>query len=388
MGLLAVLMLMPVTLPVAVLKGLVQERFQLGDLATSLFMVVNTVAAVLAAPWAGALADRMGKRRPLIVAALAVDAVMFCLLLLPMSYPMFLAVRFVEGAAHITALSLLLALAADAAGEQRRGQVMGMLGAGLTFGVALGAPIGGQLGRIDVLVPLRAAAVIAAISVPLAAWLLREAPMGARRSNVVQALKKVLSDRDVKIPLAFAFADRFTVGFFTTTFILMLGQLYGMEPARKGILLALFLMPFSLLSYPFGILAERTSRTLLVCGGSLVYGLFLGSLGIWSVGGLAYLMPILGLTSAVMFVPSLVMTVDLAPAGGRGAAMGAFNAAGSLGFIAGPLVGGFVTDQVKPLYGAEAAYTSAFAVAGATQIALVLVATGRLLKLRREGKTS
>ncbi|MFP8876406.1 MAG: MFS transporter, partial [Myxococcota bacterium] len=68
LGVLAVMILLPVTLPVTVLRGLVQERFGVSEFLTSLFMSVNMLGAVIAAPLAGALADRVGRRRELIVA--------------------------------------------------------------------------------------------------------------------------------------------------------------------------------------------------------------------------------------------------------------------------------------------------------------------------------
>ena len=41
--------------------------------------------------------------------------------------------------------------------------------------------------------------------------------------------------RSSRIPLLFAFADRFTVGFFTSTFPLMLRNLHALPPARIGL---------------------------------------------------------------------------------------------------------------------------------------------------------
>ena len=61
LGVLAVMILLPVTLPVTVLRGLVQERFGVSEFLTSLFMSINMLGAVIAAPLAGALADRVGR---------------------------------------------------------------------------------------------------------------------------------------------------------------------------------------------------------------------------------------------------------------------------------------------------------------------------------------
>jgi hypothetical protein len=63
----------------------------------------------------------------------------------PHDYPSFLLLRTLEGALHVSALTLVMSLVADAAGE-RRGRALGCQGAGLTLGVATGAAIGGLIG--------------------------------------------------------------------------------------------------------------------------------------------------------------------------------------------------------------------------------------------------
>ena len=146
----------------------------MSELLTSLFMSINMVGAVLAAPLAGALADRFGRRPLLIAAALVLDALCFLGLTRDVPFPVFLAIRFVEGAAHIFALSLLLGLASGARPEAQRGLVMGATGSGLLLGVASGAPLGGRLGHPDPLVPLYVGAAVVALAAVLALLLLRE----------------------------------------------------------------------------------------------------------------------------------------------------------------------------------------------------------------------
>ena len=55
LGAFAALILIPVTLPVPVLRALVQDRFAVSDIQTSWFMAINMVGAFLAAPVAGVL---------------------------------------------------------------------------------------------------------------------------------------------------------------------------------------------------------------------------------------------------------------------------------------------------------------------------------------------
>jgi MFS family permease len=388
LGLLALLMLVPVTLPVTVLRGLVQERFDVSELLTSLFMSVNMLGAVVSAPLAGAIADRTPRRAPLVVGALAVDAVLLLALAAPLPFPAFMAVRFFEGAAHIVALSTLLGIASQARSAEERGRVMGLTGGGIMLGVAIGAPIGGLIGHADPRIPLYAGSALVAGAALLAWRVLEETPETGERPSL-REIGAVLRDNPLLLaPLAFAFVDRFTVGFYTTTFSLFLSRIHGLAPARIGLLMACLMLPFGLLSYPFGRLAERWSRVAMISLGSVVYGIGTAAVAWCAPGLLPALMGALGVASAVMFVPSLLITSDAAPAAIRTTAMGAFNAAGSMGFIVGPVTGGFVSELVAGSAGWEAGYRAAFGVAGASVLVCVALALPFLLKLVRAGRTT
>lgn len=372
---LALLMLLPVTLPVPVLRELVTVRFGVSELWASLFMSMNMLGAVLAAPLAGAAADRFGNRPRFIAASLGFDALCFLGLTLDVPFPVFMAIRFVEGCAHIFALSLLLGLAATARPVEQRGVAMGATGAGLLLGVAVGAPLGGWLGAEDPIRPLFTGAGVVSVAAVLALVFLRETGAAQQARPGFAAIRRMIAEnRLLLVPLLFAFADRFTVGFFTSTFSLFLRSVHELEPARIGVLIAIFMGPFALLSFPFGWLSQRSSRALLLCGGSAVYGVLVGSIGFWP--GDALLIPMLatGTAAAVMFVPSMLMTTELTPEAVRTTSMGAFNAAGSLGFIVGPLTGGLVSQAVAGAYDWHTGYQAAFLVAGASEIALAALA--------------
>jgi MFS family permease len=264
---------------------------------------------------------------------------------------------------------------------------MGLVGAGLTLGVALGAPLGGVIGKDHALRPLYAGAVMLAVAAVLARVVIAERPAAARRAGLAEIARTALADRALLVPLAFAFVDRFTVGFFTTTFPLYASRVLGASRPEIGFLLAAFLLPFSLLSYPAARLAERSSKAGFVAWGSLGYGVLLAGLGVVSADALPFAMVVLGVLSAVMFVPSLTMLAELAAPAIRSTAMGGFNAAGSLGFLIGPLVGGAVSEGVAATHGWPAGYASAFAVAGTAMVGCVLATAVALRRLVRSGRT-
>lgn len=388
LGLLAISIMAPVTLPVPILRELVGVRFEVSEFLTSLFMSVNMMGAAIAAPFAGALADRIGRRRPLVVGALIIDAALFLAMTLELPFWAFMILRFFEGAAHIFALSLLLSISASLGGNLARGQTMGIAGTGMMLGVAIGAPIGGVLGNVDPAQPLYAGSALLVGAAFFAIAALPDPAGGERRPGLREILGIARENRDVIAPLIFAFADRFTVGFYTTTFSLFASGLHGATPARVGLWITAFMLPFALFSFPFGVLADRTSKTALICGGSLIYGLLTASLGFWPTEAIGPGMALIGIFAAVMFVPSMLMTTDLTPPAIRSTALGAFNTAGSLGFILGPITGGVVSEIVSASHGSAIGYQAAFGVAGGAEILCALIALPFLLRLRAAGRTS
>ena len=384
LGLLALLTLVPVTLPVPVLRELVTDRFGVSELWASIFMSVNMIGAAIAAPFAGAAADRFGRRPLWIAAALAVDALCFLGLTLEIPFPAFMLIRFVEGCAHIFALSLLLGLAATARPPDQRGVSMGATGAGLLLGVAVGAPMGGFLGAEDPVRPFYVGSAIVLGASLLSILLLRETNESREQRPGFREIARMLGARPIlTVPLLFAFADRFTVGFFTSTFSLFLSSIHGLPPSRIGILIAIFMLPFALLSLPFGWVSQRSSRALLLCGGSAVYGVLVGSIGFWPGDTLLIPMLATGAAAAVMFVPSMLMTTEMTPEAVRTTSMGAFNTAGSLGFIVGPLTGGFVSSAVAASHDWHTGYQAAFLVAGGAEILLAIAAFPVLWRFER-----
>jgi MFS family permease len=380
-GVLALITMMPVTLPVPVLRELVQDRFDVSEFLTSSFMSINMLGALLAAPFAGLIADRLGRRKILLVTALILDALCFLSLAAPVSFAGFMAIRFLEGCFHITALSIILVMASHALPPDRRGRAMGIAGGSMMLGIALGAPLGGVLGRTSALLPLQIGAGLAFTGALLAMFFGPSDGPREERVTTQQIIETLRARPMLGVPLGFAFADRFTVGFFTTTFSLYARRIHEISSAEIGALIATFMIPFALLSYPFGRLAERYSIAALLCGGSLLYGAGTAMVGYTSPPELFALMFVIGITAAVMFVPSMVLTTQVAPPEIRGAALGAFNAAGSLGFILGPLAGGAISQGVAGQSTWLEGYRAAFIAAGASEVLCVAIALPFLLRI-------
>jgi MFS family permease len=382
------LSMLPVTMMVPVLKEIVSDRLGASTFWTHSFMSINMIGAVLAAPLGGAMADRLGRRKPILVTALLVDCCLLSLMMKVDTLPTLLIIRFVEGAAHIIALSTAMALAADWAPADRRGRMMGMVGGIMMLGTACGSPLGGRIGQHDPLLVFRLGAGFALAAAFITWFVLSEAPGRQRTARLRAALKLLTTRRELLVPYAYAFIDRFCVGVIVTSFVLFLGESHGLTPSQRGGLLALFLLPFALLCYPVGRLTDRFGRVMPMCVGSLLFGVVYAFYGVIPMSWMPVAMFASGVLSAVMFAPNLAMCGDLAPPEHRATAYAGFNMAGSLGFMFGPLVGGVVCGVVKSRYGPTIAYNSAFVVAGMTEIICALTTLPFLLSLRRRGIVS
>lgn len=90
----------------------------------------------------GVLADRMG-RRPLIVAGMLAGAVSFALFLLPLSPPLYILLRAVQGLSSAATGPATGAMVADLAPGEERGRAYGLLLSGTMGGFVAGPLLGG-----------------------------------------------------------------------------------------------------------------------------------------------------------------------------------------------------------------------------------------------------
>lgn len=378
------LLMLPVTAMVPVLRELTAGRYPgLGEFDQHLFMSANMLGALLFVPLAGLLSDWWRRRKIIIVAALAVNALSLLMLTLDWPYGLYLGWRFVEGCAHITSLSLLMALAVDHARERGMGAVMGLVGAALGLGVASGAPLGGLIGQHGAEGVLQAGFWLLLALTLLAALLLRDGPVRHGSTSLGALLRALPENRRLLLPYTFAFVDRLTVGFIVSTLSLYLSSIVGLEAVAIGLVMALFLVPFSLLTYPAGLLSRHWNPLLMMLAGSAAYGVTLTAIGFAVPAMIPWLMFAGGVVASLMYAPSLVLVAELSRPEHKALAMSGFNFAGSLGFVLGPLTGGALVT----LFGTAKlpAYPMAFLVVGGLEVLCALLFLPLALRWRRAG---
>jgi MFS family permease len=344
--------------------------------ASTWFLAAEFAGFVLCAGLWGALSDTTGQRVPFITASALLGAAGYAALVVlgragSVAFETVILLRFLQGCATICAFSLSITMLMDLGGGH--GRNMGAAGIAIGLGTALGAPIGGQLTGIGPLVPLMVASGLLVLAALLATRVPDRVPE-SRRGGLRRAVSGLRDRPALSLPYAFGFMDRLTAGFFALVGTIYFRKAFSLDAAGAGILLGLFFAPFGLLQYPLGVLSDRIGRLLPVVGGSVCYGGMIIAVYLAPTVVVAgALMVILGVFAALVAPTTMALVTDLADDAERGVAMGGFNIFGSLGFLAGVVVGGTVASTFG--------FGAAFFVVGILEAGIVLVTLPALLRL-------
>ncbi len=375
------LALVPVTLLVPGLHELVVVAHGGSEGDAHAFMTVNMIAGMIAVPFAMRAVRTGGRLRQWIIAALLVDAVAFMGMWLAPSLPVLYAFRVLDGATHLPAVTMLMVASNRLAGE-RRGGALGALATAIMIGVAVGSPLGGWLvERTPGAVYVTGAILL--IVAALAATRLRGLPLhegGAPRGSRYRWDRRSLA---TWIPLGYGFIDRFSIGIFVSTFTLYLTSVVGLSAPQRGMLIALFMLPFALLCYPAGRLADRIGWFAPMLTGNILFGAVFALYGVLPAAWLPLAMVASGVFSALMFTPNLLLISDLVRRGHGEGLFGAFQVAGSLGFLTGPIAGGLLVAATRDASGVPS-YREILIGVGALAVLLAMTSFVVLRRLAAE----
>jgi len=375
------LALVPVTLLVPGLHELVVVAHGGSEGDAHAFMTVNMMAGMVAVPIA-MRAVRVGNRlRSWIVAALAIDAVAFAGMWLAPSLPVLYAFRILDGAVHLPAVTMLMVASNRLAGE-RRGGALGALATAIMIGVAVGSPLGGWLVESGPGAVYGAGSVILILAA-FVALRLRGVPVHAAGPPRVPRYQWDRRSLTTWIPLGYGFIDRFSIGIFVSTFTLYLTSVLGLSAPQRGVLIALFMLPFALLCYPAGRLADRIGWFAPMLTGNILFGLVFASYGFLPASWLPVAMVASGVFSALMFTPNLLLISDLVRRGHGEGLFGAFQVAGSLGFLTGPIAGGILVSVTRDAAGVPA-YQEILTLVGMLAVVLAAASFVVLRRLARD----
>ncbi|HUR57723.1 MAG TPA: TCR/Tet family MFS transporter [Opitutaceae bacterium] len=233
---------------IPVLPGLVTE-FEGGSAAEgahSFGWLVGSFALMqfIASPILGALSDRFGRRK-VILLALGGAAIDYVLMGLAPTIGWLFVARIIAGLTA-GALATCNAYIADVTPPEKRAQGFGLVGAAFGIGFVLGPVLGGVLGAVNLRLPFYAAAVCVGVNWLYGAFVLPESlppekrrAFSWKRANPVGALLNLRDFHGLGFFAAMHFLFMLGHTMLQTTWVLYTSYRYGWSPSQVGLSLML-----------------------------------------------------------------------------------------------------------------------------------------------------
>ena len=329
------------------------RSFGVGYGAAGLLISMFAFARLIAGPFAGPLVDRWGERASM-AAGVTFVGVSSLLTGLAPTYPLAVAFRGAGGAGSALLFTALMSYLLKSVPKARMGRTLGLFYGAFNVGLIAGAPVGGVVAeRFGLASPLFFYAGLLFVSGVMYLWLVRN-PAPARASSgsgeagsgtsvPPAGLKSLLRRRAFLTTIFLNFSYLWMVAAVFDTLVPLFGQeSLSMSPGAIGAIFAVALATELVVLYPAGSAADRLGRRPVVIPSMAALAVLVAALGLaptpLAFGGI---MALLGIASGYAGVPPGAMLADVAPGERSGTAVGIFRFAGDVGFVLGPLVGGF-----------------------------------------------
>ncbi|RBI58797.1 MFS transporter [halophilic archaeon] len=258
----------------------VRDQFGITDATASLLISVYFLTGIVLSPLIGMLADRVGRRRVLVVSLFAFSLSGGALAFVG-SFDLLLAIRLVQGTAAAGIFIATVTLIGDAFSDVQRNAVLGVNNAMLSAGAAAYPLVGGALVAVAWNAPFLA--YFAGLPVAVFAFLTLEEPVTdrePRRLVYIRNALSTLSGRSTAVYFGSAFATEVLLfGSVLTALPFLLTAQYGLSPVGIGLVVTAAEVVSIVVSSQNGRLARSLSNRLLVAGGFASFGI--GLVGTW-----------------------------------------------------------------------------------------------------------
>ena len=316
-------------------------------LTIGIFFASFPLAQMLVMPLIGRLSDRHGRKK-----FIAVGQLLCCLLSLWYLYApdIFYLImgRFLQGASIALIFPIANAYVGDLAPPQQRGRYMGIFNLFLTSSFGMGPLAGGWLSDAYGMESsfywmggLNAIAFLAVL------FLLPEAPPALHAKAQPSSYRDLLRKPKVQ-GLAFSrMVSSIQMGLWFSFLPLFAVEVLKLNNGQIGTVLAIYMLVSSLVQVPFGRLADRMDRYVLIVTGGYLASLAFAC--VFFAQGFVHLLIMGAIAGAMggMAMPALTaLAADEGHHGGMGAIMGVLNMAMSAGMMLGPVTAGGLAEFV------------------------------------------
>ena len=301
-------------------------------------------------PVVGSLSDRHGRKR-FLVAGLSIYAVMGLTYTLATSVEHLIVIRLLHGVGSAMIVPIAMAYIGDLTPQGQEGKYMGLLNIALFAGMGGGPILGGVFrDTIGINPAFYAMSALTAASLGLILTLLP--PQRSDREmqsapGLLTTLRRMLHSNRV-VGMLLPRIGTMIVTIPTMGFLPILAdRLMGATGVEIGIVISARTIVSAALQFPFGRIADRYSKVLLILSGCLI------------ISACVFLMPsaadflqlvwlsvLIGVGEALIWPTLGAIAVEEGHQYGQGSMMGVFNMAMSLGILIGSLLAGSFMDLI------------------------------------------
>ncbi len=323
------------------------EHFHATPLQIGWLTGIYSGMQIIFTPLLGRLSDRVG-RRPVLIVSLAGTAIGFLVMGWASSLTLLFVARIIDGATGGN-ISTAQAYIADVSTPENRSRSMGIIGAAFGLGFTFGPMIGGIMSRISYGAPFYFAAALAAVNVVLLYFILPESLSKEYRSTPHQRIPfaEVFQHGHGRLFGTIVVTYFFTITGFaimTTLFALLTNRHFGYDARQTGYLFGFIgIISVILQGGLIGRLVKIFGETALARTGLFFLAVSLTLLP------LAHSLPmLLVVCGAIAIANGLVnptlngLASQMIDRSYQGRALGLMQAAGSVGRLVGPLLGGWL----------------------------------------------
>jgi MFS family permease len=319
----------------------------------TLLFTLYSAASVAATSAAGPLVDRFGRKGAMVL-SLVVGGATLSAMSHSGTLALWAVLQALSGAAGPLYRVGNNAMVADLVEPERRPAAYALLRTISNLGVAIGPSIGGFVTGVSYSLAFYIAAGASLLFALLILCFVTEtAPRSDETSIETQergGYRPVLGDRPF-----LAFSAIYTLAGMPYSLMMLLLPVYatesfGMPENRYGFIMATNAAMVVLLQYTVTRITERYHHLPVLAVGSLFYAMGVGSVG-WGWNFPTFLLSMIVLTVGEMItIPtSTALTANLAPPDMRGRYMSVYGLTWSVAFGIGPVIGGFLNDNLAPV---------------------------------------
>lgn len=332
------------------------RKFGINMTTVGVIFGLFSLSSVLGMTVGGALTDRMGRKRMLIM-GLVMSALSSLLMGVIERVDLFVAAVFLVGVLADAAGPAQQALIADLVPEEKRASGFGILRVIYNLAVVIGPLIGGLLAVYNYLYLFIADAVTSIITALIMHFALKETWVpkveeGKPPETMAQTFKdygKVLSDT---VFTWFLLASTLMVLVYiqmNTTLAVYLRDVHGVDERGFSYILALNAGMVVLMQIPITRRIEKRRPLMVMALGTLLYAIGFAMYGFFSLYAL-FLLAMVIITVGEMFVSPVgqAIVARIAPEAMRGRYMAAFGFSWVIPFAVGPFLAGLVMDNLDP----------------------------------------